>query len=165
MRRRIWIGILAVACGLAAASAVRAEPIAIITSASGQGTGAGEIRRVTLRRVYLGRITRLGGTRLDPLHLGSGTEARSAFSAAVLGRSEQELEEYWIEQALRGGRIPPRELASPAQVIEYVARRPGAIGYVPLSSLGSVRGVRVLRIRSGGRSLAPGDPGYPLRTP
>jgi ABC-type phosphate transport system substrate-binding protein len=145
---------------LATALPAAAEPLAIITHASSRGE---EISSLALRRAYLGKLTRLDGARLEPLHLGSGTQARRAFSLSVLGRSEEELQGYWIEQALRGGRLPPRELSSVEQLIEQVARRPGAIGYVPLSAVPGDAGVRVLRLRTGTRSLEPDDAAYPIQ--
>jgi ABC-type phosphate transport system substrate-binding protein len=138
------------------------EAIALIASAQ---SGLREISLPTLRRVYLGTITRLAGAPIDRFHLRSGSPAREAFSLAVIGRSELELEDFWLEQALTGGRVPPREFADLRQMIEGVARRPGGIGYLPLGALDeAARGrVRVLRLLDGPISWTPADPGYPVR--
>lgn len=118
-----------------------------------------------LRALWLGRRSSLAGERVECLDLPSGSEPRRAFSAAVLGRSERALEEYWIRQALTGGPLPPRELAGTAEVVRAVAERAGRIGYVDLAELRALPGaaVRVLPVQVEGRPLLPADPGYPIR--
>jgi hypothetical protein len=71
---------------------------------------------------------------------------------------------YWLEQALTGGAPPPRELATPSDVVERVRERPGAVGYVPRSELPEpgAAGVRVLPLRVGSQDLLPGEDGYPI---
>ena len=139
------------------------EPIAVIASVEWRALE--EISLTNLRRIYLGRITRLGQLRLDRFHLSSGGAARQAFSLAVLGKPEIAMQDYWIEQALTGGQVPPREVRTPAEVVEAVTRRLGALGYVPLGSLGpeARARVRILRIVDRRRSLAPTDARYPIQ--
>jgi hypothetical protein len=94
-------------------------------------------------------------------------EAASAGRSAWRGQSELALEQYWIEQALLGGNLPPRELPDTPEMIEAVARAEAAIGYVPLGRLGpdsSLR-VRTLRLIRGSESWLPTEPGYPVRVP
>lgn len=143
------------------------EPVVVIASA--EWTEASEVSLAELRRIYLGRTTSLRGRRAKPFHLRSGTPARAAFSIAVLGEREEAFEDYWIEQALRGGPLPPREVPNARALVREVARSPGAIGYLPRSDLfaegsGEIpAGIRVLRVRSAGAALAPDDPRYPIR--
>jgi hypothetical protein len=46
-------------------------------------------------------------------------------------------------------------------------RDPGAIGYVPWRDLaaGVPAGIRVVAVESDGRTLRPGEPGYPVFVP
>ena len=63
---------------------------------------------------------------------------------------------YWVDQRIRGARLPPRT-ASPDHLLQrVVAKLPGAISYVPAGTL--LPGVRALTI-DGRRA---GEPGYPL---
>jgi hypothetical protein len=167
MQRASVAACLVGACLVVAPSrAARAdEPVAVIAHAA---SGMSEISLTALRRVYLGVITELGGKRVHRYHLRSGSPAREAFSITALGRPELELHEYWIEQALTGGRIPPRELPDPARLIEELTRRKGALGYVPLGALEALdsdarRRLRVLRLLDGTSSWSVSDPDYPLR--
>ncbi|MGH0032472.1 MAG: hypothetical protein ACQGVC_21990 [Myxococcota bacterium] len=146
------------------ALAAGAEPLAIVVSSRWQGADAIELR--DLREVYLGRRTRLFGASVRRIDLAPGSAARAGFSRSVLGRSEQDLERYWIEQALSGGALPPREVATPPDAVAAAEARVGTIAYLPASSLARLDadGVRILPILVDGVATRPGAPGYPART-
>lgn len=142
-----------------------AGEIAIIASRDWEA--AQDISLPELRRVYLGRVTRLFGRRVERFHLRSGSTARRAFRLAVLARTEASLEDYWVEQALRGGPLPPRELSTAAQVVRAVSQGASALGYVGYAELSSqdASGVRILTVRTSNGSFRPPDPAYPIRAP
>ena len=129
--------------------------------------GLAAISMPVLRQLYLGQRTRLGGRRVFCLDLRSGSPPREAFTRTVVGKDARALDRYWLRQALSGGPPPPRELGSSAEVLALVARQPGALGYVAWKELahGVPRGVRILPIDVEGRSLRPGDSGYPVFVP
>jgi len=126
--------------------------------------GFASVSLPVLRQLYLGRRTRADGRRVRCLDLPAGSPAREGFTRSVLGWSERELDRYWLRQALSGGPPPPRELATPAALLEHVARQPGALGYVAWTALGDAppAGVRVLAVEVDGRALRPGERGYPI---
>jgi hypothetical protein len=154
--------LLAVALALPSGAAGGGEAVAIVTADRSPRT---EIAELVLRRIYLGKLTRLDGTPVEPFHLPPGTEARRRFSLHVLGQSEEALDRYWVEQALTGGRIPPREVSSVENLLALVAAHPGRIGYAPLSAARQAAGIRVLRIVSGARTYSPDEADYPIRLP
>jgi ABC-type phosphate transport system substrate-binding protein len=85
------------------------------------------------------------GAAAEPVDLGDKSEVREALSRDVHGRSVSSIKNYWQRQIFSGRAVPPPELASDAEVVSYVARRPGGIGYVSGSArLGS--GVKEVRI-------------------
>ena len=146
-----------------AAPATPEQPIAII--AHGRWERASELSLSTLRRIYLGRITRLDGKRVERFQLPSGSRVREGFSRSVFGKSDAELEDYWLEQALTGGSPPPREFSSAKEIVDQVAQRPNAIGYVAYRDLIALDhgAVRIVRITDRDRSWHPADAGYPIR--
>jgi hypothetical protein len=140
-----------------------AQPIAIVVSV--EWATPVEIELTTLRRLYRGRITRWAGRDVERYDLGLGSPARTAFSSVVMGQSERELEDYWLEQALTGGAVPPREVDGVEEMRRAIASRAGTIGYLPLAALKAGDGdrLRVLAVRLEGALYRPGDARYPIQ--
>ncbi len=69
------------------------------------------------------------GQRIAPVNLPAASPLRHDFSVKLLGRSVRELSEYWNDLYFHGTE-PPAVLDSERAVLLYVARTPGAIGYI-----------------------------------
>jgi len=82
---------------------------------------------------------------IRPVDLVPDSPVRRKFSEQVLGRSVAAVRSYWLQVVFSGRGVPPPELGSDEEVIRYVLREPGAIGYV--SSRVDLRGARVLVVR------------------
>jgi len=130
----------------AGAESEHEAPSALVVIVSEAWTGPDSLDRVTLRRLYLGQRTELGGKRIHPLHLPLGSPEREFFSRSLLGRTAAELEGYWIEQALQGGALPPREVEDVEALFRALRADPRAIGYARRSdaSTGGSDGIRVI---------------------
>ncbi len=74
------------------------------------------------------------GQRIAPVNLPAASPLRRDFSMKLLGRSVREMSEYWNEMYFHGTE-PPAVLESERAVLLYVARTPGAIGYIRASTL------------------------------
>jgi hypothetical protein len=75
-------------------------------------------------------------------------EVRHAFDGAVLRMSPDEVARFWLDQRVRGGSRPPRQVPDPLLAVRLTARLPGSIAYVPENLVnGSVK--VVARIKSG----------------
>jgi hypothetical protein len=70
---------------------------------------------------------------------------RKRFSEAVLKRSVGAVRSYWQQRIFSGRDVPPPEVDSDEAVMAYVARYPGAIGYV--SGTTKLVGVKELALR------------------
>lgn len=89
----------------------------------------------TVRRIFLRRQRFWDdGTLVAPVNLPATSAVRDAFSRAVLGRAPRDLAEFWNDLYFHGIQPPP-VLDSERAVLLYVARTPGAIGYVAADSL------------------------------
>jgi ABC-type phosphate transport system substrate-binding protein len=80
-----------------------------------------------------------------PVDLGSGSSTRRKFTEDVLNRSVAAVRSYWQQLIFSGRDIPPPELDSEDEVVRYVAKHPGAIGYV--SGSGDIAGTKVIAVR------------------
>jgi len=69
------------------------------------------------------------GHRVLPLNLPAGEALRERFSLAVIGRSSDELEDYWNRLYYQGLR-PPYVVGSSEAMLRYVEANRDAIGYV-----------------------------------
>ena len=74
------------------------------------------------------------GQHIAPVNLPAASPLRRDFSLKLLGRSVREMSEYWNEMYFHGTE-PPAVLESERAVLLYVARTPGAIGYIRAATL------------------------------
>lgn len=109
------------------ASARGESRLAIVVNAQ---SPAPSLDRAALRRIFLLR-QRLwsDGTRAAPVNLPAETPLREQFSRTVLGGGSRDFATYWNDLYFHGTQPPPT-VASEQAVLLFVARTPGAVGYV-----------------------------------
>jgi ABC-type phosphate transport system substrate-binding protein len=113
---------------LAAALSAQQYPFKVIVRSDHPGT---ELRQRNLADIFLGKTTRWGdGSRITPVDQSSTSAVRAAFSREALRQPLSAVTSYWKRQLLGGRMRPPRVKDSDEAVIEHVASKSGAIGYV-----------------------------------
>ena len=138
--------LLLVAAGLAifVSGDSLADNVKVIANAS---VTADAISAADLKRVFLEeRIALADGSHVEPV-LEKDGRVHAAFLQKYLGRSEDDLQTYYRTLVFTGKGSMPKELGSDAEVVAYVARTRGAIGYV--SSTASAEGVKTLAVGDG----------------
>lgn len=112
----------------------------------------------TLRRVFSSEpVSGPGGLRLVGFNQPAGSRAREVFDRAVLGLDPDQAARYWVDQRIRGGARPPRQVNSVALLRQVISRFPGGVGYLAPSELDA--SVRALTING----ATPDAANYPLR--
>jgi len=102
------------------------------------------ISKAELKRVFLEeRISLADGTHVEPVLMKEGA-VDEAFVQQYLGVTEDDLQTYYHTLLFTGRGYIPKVLDSDAEVVAYVARTRGAIGYVSASA--SAVGVKTLVI-------------------
>lgn len=130
MTRHAFIALLAAAlCGLAGPAAA-ADELLVVANAPLRGLDA-----EALRRIYSGRMIELENQPLRPVNLPAGHPARRRFLALVMQQDDEDYLAYWTVRRYIGKGAPPRELATPAEVVNHVRGTPGAIGYLEPAEL------------------------------
>ena len=87
--------------------------------------------RELVAETFLKKTTRWpGGEQIRPVDLRPGDQVRRRFSEIVLKRSVGAVRSYWQQRIFSGRDVPPPELDSETSVVAFVAKTPGAIGYV-----------------------------------
>jgi hypothetical protein len=129
MHRRQLLGGLA---ALAAAPQLRAntDPVVVIGHA-----GVPRIDVVTVQRLYTGRAIEAGDVAVQVVNLAPGHALRQRFLAGFLQTDDDRYRAYWTVRRHIGKGVPPRELPGVAEVIDFVGRTPGAVGYVDAAAL------------------------------
>lgn len=128
-------------------------PISVAVWAAGPSDGVVVIAHpglqkldvATLRRIWTGRSIEFGGVQVVPLNLHSGQAPRDRFMAAVMGQDDEKFIAYWTVRRYVGKGTPPREVGSPAEMLNTVQNTPGAIGYLDGADLKPGINVSILR--------------------
>lgn len=85
------------------------------------------------------------GEVIRPVDLEPESDTRRRFTEEVLRRPLAAVRAYWQQRIFSGRDVPPPELDSDQQVIDYVMKYPGAIGYV--SGAAALNGPKPVAIR------------------
>ena len=104
----------------------------------------GSISASDLKQIYLGTKTSLNGQSVEPVVAQSGP-FHEQFVSACLGKTEAGLKNYFRNLVFSGKGSMPRSFATSAEVVSYVSKTPGAIGYV--DSGANLSGVAKLTLR------------------
>ena len=98
-----------------------------------------------LKGVFLSTKTSLGdGSHVEPV-LEKDGPAHEAFVKEYLGKTDAAFETYYRSLVFTGKASMPKAFGSDAEVVAYVAKTRGAIGYV--SAGASTAGVKTLEVK------------------
>ncbi len=110
------------------------------------GNSAGSLPKEKVAAYFLKKETRWSdGSKVAVVDRDPGAAVRAAFSKTVLGKDVAAVKSYWQRLLFSGKETPPAELDSDREVIEFVAKSPGGIGYVSAAT-DLPAGVKALRI-------------------
>jgi ABC-type phosphate transport system substrate-binding protein len=104
------------------------------------------VERKFLEDAFLKKITRWPDDKIiRPVDLPPNSPVRRRFTDYVLKRSIEAVRGYWQQRIFSGRDVPPVELDNEGDVVKYVVRNDGAVGYVSPDT--SLEGVKVLSVR------------------
>lgn len=91
--------------------------------------------RAFVEDAFLKKLTRWSNDEvIRPADLAPRSPVRRRFSETVLRRSVEAVKGYWQQRIFSGRDVPPPEFDTDEDVIRYVARYDGAVGYVSRSA-------------------------------
>jgi hypothetical protein len=147
---------LSVLGGTAAALVVMASLVAPRARADSAGAyrlivhpsnPAHEIDRSFVAQAFLKKVIHWpSGVPIQPIDLDQRSLVRRHWSDEVLNRSVEAVKSYWQQMIFSGRGLPPPEVTTDEQVIDFVIHRAGAIGYV--SADANLHGARVLSVHN-----------------
>jgi hypothetical protein len=104
------------------------------------------VERGFLADAFLKKVTRWEeGDGIKVVDLRPDNPVRRHFTEGVLKRSLGAVRSYWQQRIFSGRDVPPPELESDDAVVAFVAKYPGAVGYV--SGAAKLVGARELLIK------------------
>jgi ABC-type phosphate transport system substrate-binding protein len=131
--------ILAALCCIFAASAADLKVIA------NPSVGVSSVSADEIKNVFLITKTSLSdGSHVEPV-LEKGGATHEAFVKEYLGKSDSALQTYYRSLVFTGKASMPKTLGADAEVVAYVAKTKGAIGYV--SGGTAAAGVKTLDVK------------------
>jgi len=105
---------------------------------------ASSISSGELKDVFLLDKDSLAGGHVEPV-LVRGGAVHEAFLKAYLGKSDSALQAFYRSLVFTGKASMPKTLATDAEVVAYVVKTKGAIGYV--SDAASTEGAKTLQVK------------------
>lgn len=139
MRRPIALLVLGLSLGLLAA-----EPDEFVLIEN-PGRPDVALQREQVSRIFLRKEPCWpDGGEAMPVDQAEERPVREHFTSAIHRRHLSAILSYWQQQVFSGRGSPPPILEKDQDVVDYVARTPGALGYV--SKAARLAGVKVMRV-------------------
>jgi ABC-type phosphate transport system substrate-binding protein len=120
----------------------RSQDVAFIVNPQGADAA---ISADDVKSVLLGNKTKWDGGGLIKLAVLTAGPAHDSVMKTYAQRSADQFDKYWKKQVFTGKGVMPVQAADDATIIDYVAKTPGAFGYVSASAV--TGGVKVIPIR------------------
>lgn len=109
------------------------------------GVSVSSVSSEELKAIFLATKTSLGdGSHVEPV-LEKGGPAHEGFVKEYLGKTDAALQTYYRSLVFTGKGSMPKTLSGDAEVVAYVAKTKGAIGYVAAGA--STAGVKTLEVK------------------
>jgi ABC-type phosphate transport system substrate-binding protein len=107
---------------------------------------AGSADRQFLEDAFLKKVTRWPNDEVvRPSDLVANSSVRRKFSDEVLHRSVEAVKGYWQQRIFSGRDVPPPEFDTDDEVVKFVLKHDGGVGYV--SGTANLDGTKVLSVK------------------
>src|SRR5262245_22021188 len=144
MKRTLLLVALAGLCLSFGAAPQATDVSADVKVIANPSVGASEISTDDLKAVFLAVKTTVAGSQVEPV-LGKSGRAHDAFLKTYLGKSDATLTAYFRGLVFTGKASMPKVCDSDADIVAYVAKTKGAVGYVGAGS--AAQGTKTLAIK------------------
>jgi ABC-type phosphate transport system substrate-binding protein len=84
----------------------------------------------SIKRLYLGKTSKLLGIKLYPVDQVEGAPIRDEFYSKIVEKDASQLKAYWAQLIFTGGGSPPDVVSNDHEVKKLVRSKNSAIGYI-----------------------------------
>ncbi len=132
MNNRIQLPVLLALLAWLTAPPAVAEPVVVVNA----GNGIERLSRDEVINIFLGRYRQFpSGLAALPIDQPADQPLKAQFYHKLVNKDLAEINAYWARLIFSGKTSPPRQAASSEEVLEWLARNRGAIGYVDHSQV------------------------------
>jgi ABC-type phosphate transport system substrate-binding protein len=117
----------------------QADDLVLVVNASGPFT---TLTAQDARPIFLGNVHIVSDVSIAPVRLTGAPE--QAFASQVLNMTAHEFQVYWERKSFQDGVLPPTSRGTADEVLDYIRRDKGAIGFVRQESIHNLDGLRVV---------------------
>lgn len=147
MTKTLWmrLALFVAVAWLVPAGALGADPPPLVVIVHPSNPSS-VLERKFVADAFLKKATRWSDEKvIKPVDGHRNSAVRQRFSEDVLRRSVEAVKAYWQQIVFSGRGVPPPELDTDADIVSYVLRNSGAIGYV--SGGADLRGAKIVQVR------------------
>lgn len=91
-----------------------------------------EITKTELVAIYMGKMTNFAKSgSIKPVDYPDATDIKKDFYVNFLDKQIEKMKRYWVKRIFSGHGSPPKTLEKPSEVLDFVAKNEGGIGYIP----------------------------------
>lgn len=126
----VFTGLLLVLLGnVFVQSASPDEQMAGVVIIGNKNIPESSLSKMDIQNVFLGKKTKLGGTKITFVILKSG-DVHESFLKEYLSRTPSQYNKYWKKMIFTGKGKAPKVFETEEALVEYVKASEGAIGYI-----------------------------------
>lgn len=95
-----------------------------------KNVSAGAVNADTIKKIYSGHITKWPDNQAIVVAMMEGSDSHKEFLKTYVNKSESQFSAAWKKMMFTGQASYPKSFDSVQSLIDFVAKTPGAIGYV-----------------------------------
>lgn len=113
-----------------------AEAMADVVVVANPRSGIDRLSRDEVINIFLGRFRQLpSGLSVQPVDLPATHPEKATFYLRLVNKDLAEINAYWSRLVFSGRTEPPVQAKSTEDLVEFIAKTPGAIGYMERSKV------------------------------
>jgi ABC-type phosphate transport system substrate-binding protein len=139
---RALLGVVtAMLIGVMASSQAFAGDVAVIAN---RGVPVASLTKAQIQDIFTGNLTKWDNGKKITFIVLTGGAAHESFLSDYVGKTPAQFQAYWKKQVFTGAGTAPKSGKDEKEILDFVAKTDGAIGYVPSSAVdSSVKAVSV----------------------
>lgn len=126
-KKSLSVLVTSVFAWLAISSMVYAGGVVVVTN---KGVASGSVNAEMIKKIYSGHVTKWPDNQAIVVSVMEGSDAHKEFLKTYVNKSDSQFSSTWKKMMFTGQASYPKNFDSAQSLVDFVAKTPGAIGYV-----------------------------------